>query len=106
MNRFGIVFLAAVVLLATACKEGRGPRSMSGTYQVHDNTHITMLTFVDERHLKWDPGSENWLYLVVGDTVLMQNENSDALIKSVRFLIRGDSLVFLLNPSLVFVRTR
>jgi len=79
---------------------------MSGTYQFHDTSNFTMLTFVDGSHVKWEPGPQkDWIYLVVGDTLLLQREGFDAG-NSARFLISGDSLVLIEEPNLVFVRSR
>ena len=79
---------------------------MIGTYQFHDTSNLTMLTFLDRRHVKWEPGPmKDWIYLVMGDTLLLQREGVDAG-SSVRFLIREDSLVLIAAPAFVLVRTR
>lgn len=105
MPRITLSIVALVVLIA-ACREQRGPRTMIGTYQFHDTSNFTMLAFVDRSHVKWEPGpKKDWIYLVVGDTLLLQREGVDAG-RSARFLIKGDSLVWIDAPSIVFVRTR
>src|SRR5580765_5343186 len=100
-----VVVVGLIILWPVACKERQEPSRpiMSGTYEHHDSAHLLMLTFLDDRHMKFDPGSDSWLYLVVGDTLLLQHDNP-SIPSSMRLLIRGDSLV--LTPRLVFVRAR
>lgn len=98
LNPSCIALVAAAFLVPMGCKKAAGPRPLSGTYQFHSSKGIVTLTFIDDHHIRWEPeepGSKDWIYIVVSDTLIAQVNAVGG--NSERFLIRGDSLIGLMR---------